>query len=342
MEKAGVNSGALARVLPVLAYDREMIRLQHERLVSYTFSLDGLKEAFGILEAAFSNATSDAAEPPLIIEFSTSVLMKNYRSTNNLLTSGFRRNGLINVRSVLSTLLDQPPPDTDTLLEEGSGVGQIKVFLAQTIAEFSSLDNHPGTNSALAGLENNLLRVASDFFWASYICGFLTPHGVLVTEEKTRLEESIKAMLLAKSVVVPDTIIEPLIIFMRYTIIGAAHLNTLTSEGMNANPVLEHLPAASLKRKRIIERLALGLTRDKKRRFPLSRVKEALGRENSSCVEDQVTILESHSIVVRPTNRTVQLVRAFSALARNYMVANCALTDADVVSVERNAALLTD
>ena len=50
MHKSGATSGSLSRVLPVITFDRDMIRLLNERLSSNPFSLQGLKRAFGILE----------------------------------------------------------------------------------------------------------------------------------------------------------------------------------------------------------------------------------------------------------------------------------------------------
>ena len=67
-------------------------------------------------------------------------------------------------------------------------------------------------------------------------------------------------------------------------------------------PVLQHLPAAPKKRKRIIERLALGLTTAKKRLLLLSRVQNALGRKNKSCVAEHVRILEIHAIILPKKN----------------------------------------
>ena len=164
MEKSGSNSGSLARVIPVLAYDRELVRLQHERLPSKSFSFDGLKEALGILENKFCNQTSVDEVPALTLEFSTSTLMNQFRSTNNLLTETFRGEHETNINGILTALLNNSPPNTDSLQEEGSGVGQIEVFLAQSEAEFRSAEGHPGDDAIVAGLPANLLRVASDYF----------------------------------------------------------------------------------------------------------------------------------------------------------------------------------
>lgn len=149
-------------------------------------------------------------------------------------------------------------------------------------------------------------------------------------------------MLEATHVIIPQNILKPLFLFIRYTLIGAAHLNQYASGIHNAEPILEPVLAASRKRKRIIERLALGLTRLKKRKFPLSRVKEALGTDDPNSIEEQVCILVTHGILVRPTSRSVELVRTFSARVRNYIVANCGLSYTQLAAVEEQAEDLTD
>ena len=149
-------------------------------------------------------------------------------------------------------------------------------------------------------------------------------------------------MLRRKQVIIPETILQPLFTFLRYTLLGTRHLNKFTAGIYNENPVIEPLPVASRKRKRIIQQLAEGPSLAKKRKFPLSWVKEALRGVSLGIVEDQVRILESHAVVVRPTKRSVQLVRAFSDRARAYMIGNCAFTYAEIANVEEDAAALTD
>ena len=90
-----------------------------------------------------------------------------------LLTEDYRRGPNRNLGRVLTILLDIPPPNADELLEEASGVGRVSVFLSKTRAEFKSLCINPGDKLFLDSLETNLLRVACDFYWADFICGFL-------------------------------------------------------------------------------------------------------------------------------------------------------------------------
>ena len=129
---------------------------------------------------------------------------------------------------------------------------------------------------------------------------------------------------------------------MRHTFLGTAHLNKMAAGVPFEVPLLEQRPVASRKRKRIIQRLSIGLSRQKKRKFPFSRVKEALGALDMETIENQLSILEVHSIVIRPTNRTVELVRTFSERARLFMNDSCALTTDEIAAIEVNANQLTD
>ena len=319
-----------------------MIRLYNQRLPSYTFSLDGLKTALGVMELQFSEYTSEDTVPPITLEFSSSQITHEYKENNWLLTEQFRLGGAQDISSILSTLLNNSPPTSDDLLQEGSGCGQIKVFLAQIRAEFLTVNSKIGDNNALCGLDNNLLRVASDFFWAHYLCSFLSVDGSLSDAKKTELEESLRAHLELKYITLPEDIIAPLFLFMRHTFLGAAHLNKSAAQIPIEVPLQEPHPAASRKRKRIIERLALGLTPLKKRKFPFSRVKEALNDIEAATIDVQVRILEVQSIVVRPSNRTVELARSFSARAHTYMKESCAMSNNDIIALEANANLLTD
>ena len=54
--------------------------------------------------------------------------------TNSLLVSGFENN----LETEITTLLDKPPPDANTLLRENSGVGSVYAFIQRTLAEFST------------------------------------------------------------------------------------------------------------------------------------------------------------------------------------------------------------
>ena len=164
MHKSGATSGSLSRVLPVITFDRDMIRLLNERLSSNPFSLQGLKRAFGILEQQFQDVSSTDNEPSITLEFSRSTLLDNYRATNDLLTVENRQGAHRNLNNALTTLLNNSPPDTDSLLVENSGVGRVNVFIARIRAEFKSMCRNPGDSLILDALDSNLHRVVCDFF----------------------------------------------------------------------------------------------------------------------------------------------------------------------------------
>ena len=48
--KSGTSSGSLARVLPIIGWDRELIRLQQESLPPYSFKLSGIKTILELME----------------------------------------------------------------------------------------------------------------------------------------------------------------------------------------------------------------------------------------------------------------------------------------------------
>ena len=64
----------LARVVPVLSYDRDVVRLATEKLPAYFFEIKGYKRAFEIMERHFSNVSTCSADPPLTLLFSRSLL----------------------------------------------------------------------------------------------------------------------------------------------------------------------------------------------------------------------------------------------------------------------------
>ena len=70
----------------------------------------------------------------------------------------------MNDRRRYRMLLDNPPPGRTQLEQEGSGCGLITVFIEQCIAEFSPLVSSDADETFLRGLEDNLLKISSDFF----------------------------------------------------------------------------------------------------------------------------------------------------------------------------------
>ena len=184
--------------------------------------------------------------------------------------------------------------------------------------------------------------MASDYFWASFVLGFLTPHGVLSVENERRLRTEIASMRNEKFVTIPQDIMVPLFRFLRYTILGALHLNKLGASDQNVQPVLEPHNLASRKRKRIVERLARGFSPRKLRKFSVSRVKQAVQGIDPTAIEDQVRILEAHDIVLRPTQKTVELMRVFNERSRAYLGSSCAFSIQEIGTLEEAAATLID
>ena len=107
-------------------------------------------------------------------------------------------------------------------------------------------------------------------------------------------------------------------------------------------PVLKPHNLASRKRKRIVERLARGFSPRKLRKFSVSRVKQALQGIDPTAIEDQVRILEAHDIVLRPTQKTVELMRVFNERSRAYLGSSCAFSIQEIGTLEEAAATLID
>ena len=121
MFKSGRTSGTVARLLPVLTFDRDLIRLQSERLPQCSLSLQGLESAFIALESKFKEVTCGINESCVTLEFSRSTLLDNYRANNLLLTRNARsRNS--DLGFVLTTLLNNAPPNAEALINENSVV----------------------------------------------------------------------------------------------------------------------------------------------------------------------------------------------------------------------------
>ena len=99
LAKSGKLSGMLARIIPVLGYDRGMVRLSYERLPQYDFALDGLKKVLSIMERTLQHfrATDDVV--PITLQFSQSDLDQTFRQTNELLVAGHVRDDNVDYRS---------------------------------------------------------------------------------------------------------------------------------------------------------------------------------------------------------------------------------------------------
>ena len=64
----------------------------------------------------------------------------------------------------MTTLLNNAPPGTEEFQEEAKGEGLLAVYRQQITAEFTLLIQRPADLNFIRGLEDNLLRIAADFF----------------------------------------------------------------------------------------------------------------------------------------------------------------------------------
>ena len=154
----------LARIVPVLGYERDMVRLEYERLPPYNFAMSGLKKVLTVMERHFQEFSIAAPSSGITLQFTESHLDSAFRATNHLLVEGFKQENVINYHEHYRVLLDSSPPGTSALEQEGTGCGLISVFIEQSIAEYTPLVTSDVDDTFLRGLEDNLVKVASDFF----------------------------------------------------------------------------------------------------------------------------------------------------------------------------------
>ena len=124
--------------------------------------------------------------------------------------------------------------------------------------------------------------------------------------------------------------------------LSTLHLNKLAAGLRNAQPVMENQENASRKRFRIVKRLSEGYSRNKKRKFYICKVMEALGDCSKIEIEQQIGILSSHVVVSKPTARTVELVRSLSHAAQTYLLTHCGFTQPQLALLMENSNLLQD
>ena len=232
------------------------------------------------------------------------------------------------MKKIFTTLLDSQPPNCDELKTEGSGIAQVNVFQSQLEAEYKTKIKSAGDKTSLSGISTNLLRISCDFFWASFICKFLNSEGVLTDSKKIILESSIDEMMTAGVVDVGDNILKAAFSFLEYCVLSSFHLNAFAA---GQGPLVNQLNTESTKRKRIVDRLAKGLTSQKRRRFPISKVKESLQCFTSDEIDQQLNILATHVIVENPSRKSVCLVENLSDNAEIYLKSHCMFKDADII-----------
>ena len=134
----------------------------------------------------------------------------------------------------------------------------------------------------------------------------------------------------AKVATVHDYILEPVFNFLRYSLKCAFQLNALAN---GVSQISGKCNENANKRKRIVERLAKGYTSNKRRRFPISKIKESLQSVSASSIEEQLSVLESHVVVEKPTNKSTCLVNALSIDAQSFLKTKCKFTDMEVVAL---------
>ena len=132
---------------------------------------------------------------------------------------------MIDYRNEFRTLLDNTPPGTNDLLAEGSGCGLLSVFLNQVVADFTPQIQSAADGTFLRGLEENVLRMASDFYWAFKLPTYLSSNGLLTMAKEHELRTDINKMLLENSVVIPEDLVPNLLEFVTYVLKGIFHLN---------------------------------------------------------------------------------------------------------------------
>ena len=107
----------------------------------------------------------------------------------------------------MRTLLNNAPPGTEELQEEAKGEGLLTVFREQITAEFTPLIQTPADLRSLLGLEDNLLRIAADFFWAHKLSSYLSKFGELSGNNEAQLRNDLNEMIRLKVVTFPQAII---------------------------------------------------------------------------------------------------------------------------------------
>ena len=90
------------------------------------------------------------------------------------------------------TLVDNEPPSTTTLQAEGSGCGLLSVYIEQTVAEYTPLISSDADDTFLRGLEDNLLKITSDYYLAQKLTMYLGCDGSLDAAEGASLNADLK------------------------------------------------------------------------------------------------------------------------------------------------------
>ena len=145
--------------------------------------------------------------------------------------------------------------------------------------------------------------------------------------------------MLEKGIVeIGDEILEPVFKFLEYCLLGSFSLNALAA---GHKPGEQLQVTGSRKRKRIVQRMARGLTPQKRRRFSISKIKESLQCFSSEDIEQQLAVLVSHVIIEKPTRKSISMVRNLSLIAESYLKTHCLYTTNEIVGLKRMMSELT-
>ena len=78
--------------------------------------------------------------------------------------------------------------------------GLLAVYREQITAEFTPLIQTPADLTFIRGLEDNLLRIAADFFWAYKVPSYLSKFGALTSDKEAQLRNDLNEMIRLKTV----------------------------------------------------------------------------------------------------------------------------------------------
>ena len=144
-------------------------------------------------------------------------------------------------------------------------------------------------------------------------------------------------MKLKGVVTIGDDILNPIFKFLEYCLVGAFHLNEFSAGNVSKKTEIN---PHSKKRKRIVERMAKGLTSNKRRRFQISKVKECFQCYTSNDIEEQLKILITHVIIEKSSRKSVGLVQNLSENAEAYLKTHCLFKEDEITTLKSNISQL--
>ena len=180
--------------------------------------------------------------------------------------------------------------------------------------------------------------LASDFFWADFICKWLSPDGSLESDMEAGIEKAIDKFVEDKKAIISKSVVDAIFHFLRYCLLGGFHLNNHAA----ASGVSIDIKQGARKRKRIIERMAKGINPGKRRRFHVSKIKEALKCFTGDDIDKQLKVLAVHEIIEKPTSASVRLVKNLSLEATSFLQSKCLYDGNDIEQLKIQIESLND